>query len=313
MPKDQISKQLSFLCSTLDDPRRLELHQSEVSDVFRQQGAPEDVIEIAHDLTKLRRADASKMMGAFGLFGQPFMQPIVHTHDYDYPLQPHIPLPEPRIPDRPLGEVIRGRRSGRNFTGGALGLSTLGSLLFGAIGQTEQILAGYDGDSPVTGSLRSIPSAGALHPTRIFTVLWQEGELAKGVYNYDVEGHALEFVRSLDDSELEPLFEAFPIRPLVNIEQASAIFFISSKFWRVRAKYGPRAYRFCLFEVGAACQNLSLTAVAFGLGHVVLGGFYDDEIHDYLQIDGIDHAVIAAVAVGNLALEPEEESRDVQF
>jgi hypothetical protein len=137
-------------------------------------------------------------------------------------------FPEPRIPDRPFEEVIRGRRSRRNFTGGSLRLSTLGSLLFGAIGETGQFVTGYDGDSPVTGSLRSIPSAGALHPTRIFTVILQEGELPRGVYNYDVQGHALELVRSLGDSEFGPLFEAFPIRPLVDIEEASAMFFVSS-------------------------------------------------------------------------------------
>jgi SagB-type dehydrogenase family enzyme len=309
-----MSKQFGFLCSALDDPRRIQLRQAEVLGAYQQRAKLDDIAELSHDLTKLRRADGAKMVDSLLLFGQSFMQAVQYTQDPDYPLQPRIRLAEPTIPDCPFGELVRNRRSIRSFAANPLRLVDLGSLLFGAVGETGQIVTGYIDDRPFTASLRSIPSAGALHPTGIFVVILQEGELARGVYHYDVPEHSLECVRSLGDSELQQLFAAFPIHPrVVDLTHAAAILFVSTKFWRARAKYGPRGYRYCLLEAGCACQNLGLTAVALGLAHIVLGGFYDDEVHACLGLDGIDHAVIAAMAVGAPSAEHEEESRHVEF
>ena len=107
---------------------------------------------------------------------------------------------------------------------------------------------------------------------------------------------------------------AFPVHPLVvGLGSAAALFFITSKFWRSRAKYGPRGYRYCLQEAGSACQNLCLAAVAFGLAHVVLGGFYDDEVHERLEIDGVDHAVITIIAVGAPTVQPKTGTTHVEL
>jgi SagB-type dehydrogenase family enzyme len=214
------------------------------------------------------------------------------------------------MPDCSFGEVIRRRRSLRDFGCDPLGLPELSSLLYGAIGETGRIVTAHDHDQPITASLRTIPSAGALHPTGIFTLILQQGEIAPGVYHYDVPEHSLEFVKPLGNLQPELFFARFPNHPgEVALRRASVIFFISSKFWRARAKYGPRGYRYCLQEAGCACQNLGLMATALGFAHIVLGGFYDDEVHAYLGIDGIDHAVIAGVAVGTLPTKCEEEPR----
>ena len=306
-------KEFGFLCSTLNDPRRIRLHEAEILQAYEQRGTSDDLTEIGHELTKLRRADSSKFVGALQLFQQPFMQEVQHAHDRAYPLNPCITLPKPRILDHPFHELISRRRSIRNFSGNALCLSELSALLLDALGETGRVITGYDDDRPVYASLRSIPSAGALHPTDVFVVILQGG-LARTVYHYDVPEHLLEFVKALSEREIKTLFAAFPIHPqVVDLANASAIFFISSKFWRARAKYGPRGYRYCLLEAGCACQNLSLASVALGLAHVVLGGFYDDEVHACLGMDGVEHAVIVAMAVGALVSEPAQESHDVQF
>jgi nitroreductase len=68
-----------------------------------------------------------------------------------------------------------------------------------------------------------------------------------------------------------------------------------------------------LQEAGSACQNLCLAAVAFDLAHVVLGGFYDDELHQRLEIDGVDHGVITTIAVGAPAAQPKTELTHVEL
>jgi SagB-type dehydrogenase family enzyme len=303
---------LEFLCSLLEDPRRIELRPAEFAEAYYQRGSRHDMIEVVHDLTKLRQVDIAKVRTSATLFEQPQMQAVVFSQDRDYPLQTRIRLPPPTIPDLPFGQLVRSRRSARTFGGAPLRLNELGALLFGAIGETGRLVADQQDDQSIFASLRAIPSAGALHPTGIFAAIPHAGELARGIYHYDVAGHCLELVKASAEADAAALLAAFPIHPYsIDLTHASAIFFVASKFWRSRAKYGPRGYRYCLHEAGSACQNLSLTAAALGLAHVVLGGFYDDEVHACLDIDGIDHAAIAAIAVGSRAAEDNETAHHV--
>jgi SagB-type dehydrogenase family enzyme len=307
MVRDRTAGISGLLVSEIEDPRDFRPRSGFV-DAFRDRGARDDLIEIGHDLTKLRRTDLN-MIDGVALFQQPYMQFVQHHHDRDYPLGARVDLPAAVIPDRPFPELLRGRRSCRTFGERALALTEVGALLYGAIGETGQLALATD-NGAVEVSLRSIPSGGALHPTHLFVAILKQGELVPGIYHYDVPEHALELVRPLPSPDIEALFAAFPIHPVVvDLERASAIYFVTTKFWRSRAKYGPRGYRYCLQEAGAACQNLSLAAVSLGLAHVVLGGFYDDEVHACLDLDGVDHAVISAVAVGAAPQEQEVEAR----
>ena len=314
MDEVRTGRQLGFQSTPLDDPRRIQLRQGQFLEAYRRRSQNEDVIEISHNITKLQRAGHADMADAFGLFQQHGMHQIQYAQDREYPLQHHIPLPEPTIPNSPFSELVRGRRSRRNFQRRPLALRELSSLVFCALGETGRLTTALEDDRPVEASLRSIPSGGALHPTRIFVASLQHGDLAPGVYHYDAPEHGLELVRLIFDLEIEALFAAFPIHPaVVDLAEASAIFLVTSKFWRARAKYGPRGYRYCLQEAGAACQNLSLAAVSLGLAHVVLGGFYDDEVHACLQIDGVDHAVVTAIAVGGLSAERDVDAHHANF
>lgn len=304
MSSRDAARKFAFHCARLDDPRRIQLRQGAFLDAYRRRGDACDLIEIGHQLTKLRRADGLHMRDALALFEQPHMLRIQFTQDREYPLHPTIRLPEAALPDRPFAELLRARRSCRAFGGGALGLAELAALLGCALGETARLTLDAGDQDAVAVSLRSIPSGGALHPTRLFVALMRGRDLEPGVYHFDAPEHALEMVAPLQDAECRALLAAFPVHPqVVDLEQAAALFFVSTKFWRPRAKYGPRGYRYCLQEAGSACQNLCLAAVALDLGHVVLGGFYDDEIHACLELDGVEHAVITAIAVGSVSAQ----------
>jgi SagB-type dehydrogenase family enzyme len=314
MATNQTGGRLGFLCAPVDDPRRIQLREERFLKAYRDRDILDDVVEIGHETTKLRRVNDGDVADALSIFAAPWMYSVEYSQDREYPLQARIPLPEPCGLDRSFGDVVRGRRSTRHFAGKPLAIGEVSTLLFCAVGETGRLAAGVVDDQLIDVSLRSIPSGGGLHPTRVFVALLRPGDLERGIYHYDALDHQVEFVKPLPDSEIEALFAAFPIHPFsIDLGPAAAIFFISTKFWRVRAKYGSRGYRYCLQEAGSACQNLSLAATALGLAHVVLGGFYDDEVHDCLEIDGVDHAVITAVAVGTPQEQSETESRRVDY
>jgi SagB-type dehydrogenase family enzyme len=315
MDSDHVGRRLAFLSSRLEDPRRIQLRQGKFLQAYCDRRDVDDITEVSYDLTKLHRVGIADMADSLAVFMQPTTYSIEYTQDRDYPLQARTQLPEPKIPDCSFSDLVRRRRSARNFDARPLSLAELSALLFCALGETGRLFTGVEeGDSRVEASLRSIPSGGALHPTHIFAAMLQPGDLATGVYHYDAPAHELECVKPLAGSEIETLFEAFPIHPyVVDLTSAAALFLITSKFWRSRAKYGPRGYRYCLQEAGSACQNLCLATVAFDLGHVVLGGFYDDEVHKHLDLDGVDHAVITTIAVGAPAAQPKTEPTHVEL
>jgi SagB-type dehydrogenase family enzyme len=85
---------------------------------------------------------------------------------------------------------------------------------------------------------------------------------------------------------------------LVTEREAAAICFLVARPWRSMRKYGDRGMRFVFLEAGAMAQNIALVAVALGLGSVDCGSFYDDEVHETLDIDGVYETLIHAVFLG---------------
>src|SRR5258708_12145067 len=100
----------TLLVSILDDPRRIDLRPTEYFNAYSQRGATEDIIEISHDLTKLRRIDLTRMRVALSVCQQPAVLRSQHLHDRDYPLQPAVSLPNPAIPDESFNELLHRRR-----------------------------------------------------------------------------------------------------------------------------------------------------------------------------------------------------------
>jgi SagB-type dehydrogenase family enzyme len=56
------------------------------------------------------------------------------------------------------------------------------------------------------------------------------------------------------------------------------VFVLTSIVWREAWKYGERAYRYCLHDMGHAWQALALSAQAIGCDSFAVGNFPDDEV-----------------------------------
>ena len=60
--------------------------------------------------------------------------------------------------------------------------------------------------------------------------------------------------------------------------QAPIVFILTSIVWREAWKYGERAYRYCLHDIGHAWQALALSARAIGCDTFAVGSFVDDDV-----------------------------------
>lgn len=188
----------------------------------------------------------------------------------------------------PLQEAIARRHSARRFGGRPLSLQELATLLRFANGLVEP-----GGEAPV--ARRAVPSGGGLYPTELYVLPLDVVGLGPGAYHYDVLQH--ELARFVDLPAEPALGRACYLGKA--LPTASVAFAISACFERQSVKYAERAYRFTLLECGHVAQNILLMATAMGLDALPVGGFMDDDVHDYLQLDGRREAVLYLILMGS--------------
>jgi SagB-type dehydrogenase family enzyme len=174
---------------------------------------------------------------------------------------PVLDLPaDPPAPEIPTFDVLQGACDTTPVDDGPAFLS---QLLFysAAISASKRV--------PSTGekyALRVNPSSGNLHPTEFHFLTRGLKGWPDGLYHYDPSRHMAE-QRGLGVFATTPASESAPI-----------VFVLTSIVWREGWKYGERAYRYCLHDMGHAWQALALSAQAIGCEHIAVGDFLDDDL-----------------------------------
>ena len=178
-------------------------------------------------------------------------------------------LPSPRLEgERSLEETIHARRSVRSYGDAALSEEQIAQLCWSAQGLTDR-----------RNRLRAAPSAGGTYPLELYVATEQ------GLYRYKVETHELEVHRETD---IRPELRAAALDQMM-VEEAPAVFIIAADVRRTERRYGPRAKRYVLMEVGHAGQNILLQAVALDLGAVPIGAFNDERVGRIMQLPNGQH------------------------
>ncbi|WP_166035479.1 SagB/ThcOx family dehydrogenase [Halorussus pelagicus] len=250
-----------------------------------------DVAETFHENSRLTPVAREKLNRSASAFGD---GPAADAHAHiapDYAERERIDLPDPDLStDREFAELLAQRESVRSFSGAAVSQATLSNLLWAASGVTRR--------DPESGKeFRTHPSAGAMYPIETYVGVLDGEDLDPGLYYYHASAHALRVLRT-GESVADDLREAFA-GDAIDVANAGAVFALTGAFWRSKAKYGPRGYRYALLEAGHVAQNLYLACSAFGLGCVGVGGFYDDALNDALDVDGVNEAAVYALVVGD--------------
>ncbi len=184
-----------------------------------------------------------------------------------------IALPADEYAESSVADALYRRVSRRNFSGDALDLSQVGTLLWSAGGM------GVDG---VSGPTRTIPSAGATYPLDIYLLAGNINGLAAGIYSYDYINHAL--YPHLKGDQREALAAAALNQDFVAAAPASIVFVAT--YERTTERYGERGIRYVFMDSGYASQNIYLMATEMSLITVAIGAFNDDKVSAVLQVSG---------------------------
>lgn len=208
------------------------------------------------------------------------------TIDYkQYPRFTQLALPAPNQSSR-LAQLCTARSSEQSFAGLGLTQESLGNALYAAGGQLTY---------PQQNTRRVYASAGARYPIELYVIVRtsRDPDLAPGVYHYQVQTHALEY--------LWPEKDQLP--PLVThdwADKAEAIVVMTAVFARCTNKYGARGYRFIYMDAGAMLQNLYLHAAeTAGIAVTGYGGTNDDILETLLRLNPARESVVSAALIGS--------------
>jgi SagB-type dehydrogenase family enzyme len=239
-----------------------------------------NLAESYHEDSKYQPATLPRLLaGVAGFEEWAKAQPFGRRPSKAYPGAETVELPRPRTLWRAFSTLLVRRRS-RRPAAGPLRLRTLATLLWAAQGLDHQ---GH----------RTAPSAGGLYPLELYVAARDVPGLRPGLYHYDPMRHALERLGDGDGGEVASWYlegEAFA--------PAAAHVVVAAVLPRLAIKYRERAYRFSLQECGHASQNLLLAAEAAGVAALPVGGFYDDRVHDSLELDGVEEVALSLIPVG---------------
>ncbi len=202
--------------------------------------------------------------------------PAILDHPSRYREPVALPAPD-TAGSVPLEEVIRERRSTRDYADTPLTTEQISQLLWAGQGITDE-----------SQNYRASPSAGGLYPLELYVITADE------VMHYLPDGHQIE-IRTDTRPATELRAAAFD-QPAV--EQAPAVIVVAAVESRTQAKYGGIGSRLVDREAGHATQNVLLQAVALDLAAVPIGGLDPPLVEDLLALPP-DHEVLYLIPVGS--------------
>jgi len=215
-------------------------------------------------------------------------QPEIFKRDLD---RRQIPLPAAAASEGELSRVLLARRTHREFSGEAVPLASIATLLHYTWGATGEL------DSPTFGRLllKTSPSGGARHPGEVYLVAFDVAALPPGIYHFNVRDHALEELRR---GQFRDRFQAHAVGQR-HVGRAAALFLMTALWPRSMWKYrSPRAYRVVTLDAGHLGQTFCLVATWLGLAPFTTAAFRDSAIEEALGIDGIAESVLYLAGVG---------------
>lgn len=186
-----------------------------------------------------------------------------------------------------LLDALSQRLSVREFSDELVSIETLSALFHFSYGCNQER------SQPKSSSVRFSPSSGGLYPLEIYGLMANDlNRTSWNLWHYEPQNSRMELIYNpnLEQVKSALIQQPLPLPPLIT--------FITAVLPRLTWKYGERAYRYALLEAGHVGQNLSLVAAALKLGICPIASFYDDAVHDLLDVDGVSEVALYTFFAG---------------
>lgn len=193
--------------------------------------------------------------------------------------------------EKTLMEVIRKRKSVRDFEDTSMSLEDLSKVLGYTYGVLEKVKDPGVGERFVRGA----PSGGGIYAAEVYLGVRNVEGISPGIYHYNVLNHELELL--IPGDHTQNLYKVCCHQPYA--KEAGVVVMISSVLDRHKRKYGERGYRYALLDIGHLGQNIYLMCTALELAVMTTCGFFDDLGNELLNLDGLNETLMYVAFVGN--------------
>ncbi|WP_019605989.1 nitroreductase family protein [Teredinibacter turnerae] len=169
---------------------------------------------------------------------------------YEGAEQRQLPLCEPVVSTPSWAEL---RANEAIAPAAALTINTFSQLLYDSLA-----ISAWKASGSSRWALRCNPSSGNLHPTEAYVITGPVAELISqpALLHYTPKDHGVEVLRWLDAEPFAELNRQLP--------EGAFVLGLASIVWREAWKYGERAFRYCMHDVGHAMQAITFAARILG-------------------------------------------------
>ena len=201
-------------------------------------------------------------------------------------------LPEEfSVGKKPLIDVIRNRRSRRQFSDEPVTVEELSFLLWATQGVRKV-------SENKVNTLRTVPSAGARHPFETYLVINRVRGLHPGLYRYLPLNHKIYRLSRVDSEFLRKLTEAAQGQSFIS--RAAVVFVWTIVPYRAEWRYLIWAHKASALDAGHMCQNLYLACEAIDAGTCAVAAYDQKKMDTLLGVDGKEEFTIYMAPVGKI-------------
>lgn len=217
--------------------------------------------------------------------------PLQQPYPEDAELIDLVPPEELSVGKIPLIDVMKSRRSRRQFSNEPLTMEELSFLLWATQG-VQKVLENK------VNTLRTVPSAGARHPFETYLVINRVKGLHSGLYRYLPLNHKIYLLFGVDSEFLQRLTEATQGQSFIS--RGAVVFVWTIVPYRAEWRYLIWAHKASALDAGHVCQNLYLACEAIGAGTCAVAAYDQKKMDTLLGVDGRDEFTIYLAPVGKI-------------
>ena len=200
------------------------------------------------------------------------------------------PYDSVRLANNDFMQLVKERRSTREFKGEPMSLEQLSWLLWATQGVHGIFRGGI-------ATRRTVPSAGSRHAFETYVFAFDVAGLRKGIYRYLAIEHKLVLVKAVEG--LEGLLSEACLNQAF-IGKAAAAFAWAVVPYRSEWRYPLSSHKILLLYAGHVCQNMYLSAGSIGFGTCAIAAYNQSLIDKLIGADGDDEFTVYLAAVGKL-------------
>lgn len=213
------------------------------------------------------------------------MPDVQKEYPVDSELIDLVPYEDFDIGDKPIKDIIKKRRSRREYTDQYLSIEELSYLLWATQGIKDN------------QNLRTVPSGGARHPFETYLYIKRVKGIKPGMYRYLPLEHKLLY-KYKEENLNEKINEACLNQKFV--KDSAVVFVWTAIPYRTEWRYSILSHKVIAMDAGHLCQNLYLASESIGAGTCAIGAYHQEKMDNLLNVDGEEEFTIYIASMGKI-------------